>query len=62
MIRNLVDNALECSNGTEVTMRRALIVLGVATAVSALAAQQPALKSGIEIGNVDTSVRPQDDF
>jgi predicted metalloendopeptidase len=43
-------------------MRRALIVVGLAAAVGALSAQQPALKSGIEIGNVDTSVRPQDDF
>ncbi len=39
-------------------MRRALIIL----AVSTLTAQQPALKSGIEIGNADPAVRPQDNF
>jgi putative endopeptidase len=43
-------------------MRRALIVSALMAAVATLAAQQPALKSGIEIGNVDPSVRPQDNF
>ena len=43
-------------------MRRVLVVFGLAAAVSVLAAQQPVLKSGIEIGNVDPSVRPQDNF
>ncbi len=43
-------------------MRRVLSGLGIVFAAAALAAQQPALKSGIEMANVDPSVRPQDDF
>jgi predicted metalloendopeptidase len=43
-------------------MKRILTALGLILSVAALSAQQPALKSGIETGNIDSSVRPQDDF
>src|SRR5437016_3691621 len=42
-------------------MRRLFIIVGLTLACT-LAAQQPALKSGIEPGNIDAAVRPQDDF
>ena len=43
-------------------MRRIVFVIGLASAAAALAAQQPELKSGIEMANIDSAVRPQDDF
>src|SRR5437867_867312 len=42
--------------------RRACVLVSFLVSVATLAAQQPALKSGIDLGNADTAVRPQDDF
>ena len=43
-------------------MRRISTLIGTLLMAAALAAQQPALTGGIELGNIDKSVRPQDDF
>jgi putative endopeptidase len=43
-------------------MRKLLTVTLLACAVSAVAAQQPALKSGLDLSTFDKSVRPQDDL
>src|SRR5438874_4386707 len=43
-------------------MRRLFSIVGITLVATAVAAQQPALKSGVESGNVDASVRAQDDF
>lgn len=43
-------------------MRRSATCLVVVLAAAALAAQQSSLKSGIDVANVDASVRAQDDF
>ncbi|MBK9243116.1 MAG: peptidase M13 [Acidobacteria bacterium] len=43
-------------------IRRILIVAGLACAASVVTAQQPALKSGLDLTAFDKSVRPQDDL
>lgn len=43
-------------------MKRAITILCLALGTAALSAQQPVLRSGIEQGNVEPSIRPQDDF
>src|SRR6478672_9504466 len=43
-------------------MRRVVTLFSVLLSVVALAAQQPALQSGIDAGNVDPAVRAPDDF
>jgi putative endopeptidase len=43
-------------------MKRFVTAVTFLLATAALAAQQPALKSGIDLGNIDAAVRPQDDF
>jgi putative endopeptidase len=46
----------------EALMKRVVTAVTFVVATAALAAQQPAQRSGIEIGNIDAAVRPQDDF
>lgn len=43
-------------------IRKFLIATGLACAVGVVAAQQPALKSGLDLSTFDKSVRPQDDL
>ena len=43
-------------------MRRLTSAVSMILAAATLAAQQPVLKSGIEMGNIDPAVRAQDDF
>ncbi|MCR4373861.1 MAG: M13 family metallopeptidase, partial [Acidobacteria bacterium] len=43
-------------------IRKFLVAAGLACAVGVVAAQQPALKSGLDLSTFDKSVRPQDDL